>query len=122
MLLRVGLESQNKDRLGIRSSHQAPAVFEQNASAIDRDHLVSLGKVRRDRRDDLKFVFVGTMNTKLRCRKSRRNVGEQLGQRLVGPGKYLENACTGVSRIIKTVEAVSEKYMPAHLAGKGRAG
>ena len=72
--------------------------------------------------NDVEFQVVGAVDAKLRRGKGFGKVGQQLGEFLVGFGKYLKHAGTGVGGIVKAVKAVGKEDMAAHFAGEGRVG
>src|SRR5205085_10173885 len=94
-LLRAGLEADDQYRLRVRGAHQAPAVAELDACAVDVDHLVGRGEFLLERLDDRELAVVRTAEPRLRSGEVVRDGIDQVRERLVGRGDVAEQTAGG---------------------------
>src|SRR5688500_18354679 len=79
---RPRLEPADEDGLRVRRAHETPTVAEEDARAVDVDHVVRLLVVLRRPGHDLELLGVRAVDADLRRRDELRHVGEQLGHGL----------------------------------------
>src|SRR3989441_12779315 len=79
--LTARLEWHDQDRVGVRRAQQPPPVGEGDAYAVQRRHGIPGGEVLRRALHDRELALVRAINTDLRARDGRREIGERAGER-----------------------------------------
>src|SRR5689334_17109902 len=80
----LGLVARDGDGLRVRGPDESPAVAEQNADAVDVDHVVPLAEILHGLFDEAELELLRNVDAELGGGDERRHVGEGLCDRATG--------------------------------------
>src|SRR5206468_7444501 len=112
----LALEAEGEVGVGVGGAHEAPAVGEEDAHAVDVDALVAALEIGGELADDGELLVVGAGRLELRGRMEVGQPVEVGGDGPGVPGDQLENLARGEDAVVHGVPVLAEEHVPRDLA------